>query len=59
MRTTWKTFAVAALCGASWHVSLAQVAPATILEIDLENRVQYVGDISDVSKLAVSRTKGE
>ncbi len=52
MRATWKTFAVAALWAASWHVSLAQVAPATILEIDLENRVQYVGDISDVSKLA-------
>jgi uncharacterized protein (TIGR03437 family) len=52
MRATWTIFAVAALWAASWHVSLAQVAPATILEIDLENRVQYVGDISDVSKLA-------
>jgi uncharacterized protein (TIGR03437 family) len=52
MRAMWKTFAVAALCAASSHVSLAQVEPATILEIDLENRVQYVGDISDVSKLA-------
>jgi len=48
----WRTFAVAALWAASRHVSLAQVAPATILEIDLENRVQYVGDVSDVSKLA-------
>jgi hypothetical protein len=52
MRATWTTFAVAALWAASCHFSLAQVAPATILEIDLENRVQYVGDISDVSKLA-------
>ena len=52
MRAMWKTSAVAALWAASWHVSLAQVAPATILEIDLENRVQYLGDISDVSKLA-------
>src|SRR5262249_61887400 len=52
MRATWKTLVVAALWATSSHVSLAQVAPATILEIDLENRVQYVGDISDVSKLA-------
>ena len=52
MHATWKTVAVAALWAASRHVSLAQVAPATILEIDLENRVQFVGDISDVSKLA-------
>ena len=52
MRATWKTFAVAALSAASWHVSLAQVSPPTILEIELENRVQYVGDISDFSKLA-------
>jgi len=59
MRATWKTSAVVALWAASCQISLAQVAPATILEIDLENRVQYVGDISDVSKLAVSRTKGE
>jgi len=26
MRATWKTFTVAAVCAASWHVSLAQVA---------------------------------
>src|SRR5262245_12028154 len=52
MRATWKTSAVVALWAASCQISLAQVAPATILEIDLENRVQYVGDISDVSKLA-------
>ncbi len=52
MRATWKTSAVAALWAASWNVSLAQVSPATILEIDLDNRVQYLGDISDVTKLA-------
>jgi len=52
MRATWKIFAIAALWAASCRISLAEVVPATILEIDLENRVQYVGDISDVSKLA-------
>jgi len=53
MRAKGKTFAVAAaLWAASWQASLAQVGPATILEIELENRVQYLGDISDVSKLA-------
>jgi hypothetical protein len=52
MRATLKIFAVVALWGTSWHVGLAQVASATILEIDLANRVQYVDDIFDVSKLA-------
>src|SRR5215475_10232583 len=52
MRATWKIFAVVALWATSWHVGLAQEAPPTILEIELENRVQYVGDISDFSKLA-------
>jgi uncharacterized protein (TIGR03437 family) len=31
---------------------LAQPGPATILEVEMENRVQYLGDNSDVSKLA-------
>ena len=52
MRATLKIFAVVALWATSWHVGLAQEAPPTILEIELENRVQYVGDISDFSKLA-------
>jgi uncharacterized protein (TIGR03437 family) len=48
-----KTFAAAVLwvslyCIPGW----GQAPPPTILEIDLENRVQYFGDISDVSKLA-------
>src|SRR5262245_19006966 len=48
-----KTFAAAVLwvslyCTPGW----GQAPPPTILEIDLENRVQYFGDISDVSKLA-------
>src|SRR5262245_27264738 len=52
MRATWKTFAFAALCAASSHVSLDHVERTTLLKIDVENRVQYVSDISDVSKLA-------
>ena len=52
MRATLKIFAVVALWATSWHVGLAQEAPPTILEIELENRVQYVDDISDFSKLA-------
>src|SRR5262245_55100054 len=48
-----KTFAAAVLwvslyCTPGW----GQAPPPTILEIDLENRVQYIGDIYDVSKLA-------
>ena len=35
-----------------YQASLAQVTPVTILEIDLENRVNYTGDVSDVSKFA-------
>ena len=52
MSATWKTFIVAAFWATSWQASLAQVGPATVLEIELENRVQYFGDSSDVSKLA-------
>ena len=43
---------MAALWAISWPASVAQVVPATLLEIELENRVQYLGDTSDVSKLA-------
>jgi len=49
----WEKFAAIALCVAvSCGVSLAQVLPATILEIDLENRVNYVTDVFDVTKFA-------
>ena len=47
-----KKFTAIALWGAaSCVVSLAQVEPTTILEVDVENRVSYTDDISDVSKL--------
>src|SRR5713226_5062155 len=49
MRATWKTFAVAVF----WcQAGLAQMAPPTILEIDIENFVAYFDDIPDVSKRA-------
>jgi uncharacterized protein (TIGR03437 family) len=49
---TRTTFAVAAFWAGSWLPAVAQVGPVTILEIEMENRVQYLGDNSDVSKLA-------
>jgi uncharacterized protein (TIGR03437 family) len=53
MSMIWEKFAAIALCAAvSCAVSLAQVLPATVLEVEMENRVQYLGDNSDVSKLA-------
>ena len=48
-----KTALATAFCVAAYsQLGLAQVAPATILEIDLENVVQYYQDISDLSKFA-------
>src|SRR5436309_12024924 len=52
-RKVIERLAIAALTAASWQASLAQTGPTTILEIDTANRVQYVGDIADVSKLAI------
>ena len=41
------------LCGFGfWNVAPAQVAPVSILEIDVENRVQYFEDTADPSKFA-------
>ena len=52
MSKRWEKFITIVLCIAvSCGVSLAQGLPATILEVDLENRVQYADDISDVSRL--------
>src|SRR2546428_2805654 len=49
----WKTALAAGLCAAAFsQPALAQVAPPTILQIDTDNQVQYVEDISDVSKFA-------
>jgi len=53
MSMIWEKFAAIALCVAvSCGISLAQVLPATILEIDVENEVHYYMDVFDVSKFA-------
>src|SRR5713101_5281588 len=46
-----ETFAMTVLWAAAHcNLGLAQVTPPTILEIDVENAVQYVRDIYDPSK---------
>lgn len=47
-----KKFLIAAIFAVSYPASLAQEAPATILEIRLENAVNYIADVSDSSKFA-------
>lgn len=52
MSKIWKKFTAVALCvAASCGIGLAQVSPATILEVDVENRVSYSDDTFDFSKL--------
>ena len=46
----WKTALAAVLCAS--RIGVAQVAPATVLEVQAENLVAYVGDVSDVLKFA-------
>lgn len=49
----WKTTLAAALCAAACsQLGLAQGAPPTILQIDVENLVEYYEDTSDLSKFA-------
>ena len=49
----WKTALATALCAvACFHPGLAQVAPPSILRIDVANNVLYDEDASDVSKFA-------
>ena len=49
----WKAVLTTALCAAACsHPSLAQVAPPTILTIDLANRVEYFYDVADPLKYA-------
>lgn len=48
-----KTTLAVVLCGATWSLcALAQVAPPTVLQIDTENHVRYLEDITDVSRFA-------
>ena len=46
----WKTALTTVLCAS--RLGVAQVAPATVLEVQAENFVAYVGDVSDVLKFA-------
>jgi hypothetical protein len=51
----WKRdpLGIAILCLAAWPRSgLAQVAPPTILRIEVANTVRYVDDTADVTRLA-------
>jgi uncharacterized protein (TIGR03437 family) len=53
MTTNWKAVLATALCAAACsQLSLAQAPSPTILEIDVENPVQYFEDTSDLSKFA-------
>jgi len=54
MRTVDAVAAATLLAAVYCTRGLAQVAPATILEIDVENIVQYHEDISDVSKFGTN-----
>src|SRR5258707_8397784 len=49
----WKAALAATLCAAAFsQPGLAQVPPASILQIDVANNVLYLEDTSDVSKFA-------
>lgn len=49
----WKTAFAAALCAAAYgQPSFPPQAPATILQIDVENQVEYDLDVSDLTKWA-------
>ena len=49
----WKTAFATALCAlACSQLGLAQIPPASILQIDVANNVLYLQDTSDVSKFA-------
>src|SRR5712691_5620101 len=49
----WKAVLATALCAAAFsQPGLAQVAPPAILQIDVENLVQFVDDVGDPSKFA-------
>ena len=53
MTTNWKTALSTALCAAACsQLGLAQMPSVTVLDVQIENYVQYVGDVSDFTKLA-------
>src|SRR5689334_13113239 len=48
----WKFLFAVGSCLAAWpHLGLAQALPPVILEVDLENYVQYWNDLPDPTKL--------
>ena len=53
LRLPWKTTLTMVLCvAACTRLGLAQIPPASILQIDVANNVLYLQDTSDVSKFA-------
>src|SRR5689334_10732964 len=55
----WKTSLAAVLCAAAYsQAGLAQQPPASILTIEVDNLVQYLGDTSDPSKFATDPNVG-
>ena len=55
MTANWKASLATALCAAAFsQLGLAQSTPVTILQIDVENLVQYSEDTSDLSKFAAT-----
>src|SRR5438034_9959596 len=50
----WKTALATALCAAFSQPGLAQVTPTTILQIDVENQVEYDQDVSDLAQWATN-----
>jgi uncharacterized protein (TIGR03437 family) len=53
LRLRWKTTLAMVLCvAACTRLGLAQIPPASILQIDVANNVLYLQDTSDVSKFA-------
>ncbi len=54
-----RTALAAAFCAAAFSESgMAQAAPATIIQIDVENRVAYHYDSNDYSRMATSPARG-
>ena len=52
MNRLWRTFLIAVLSTACCEAARAQVAPPTILAIDIENFVAYYDDVPDASRRA-------
>jgi uncharacterized protein (TIGR03437 family) len=51
--TNWKTSLTTVLCAAAFsQLALAQVAPPTILQVDVENLLGYLEDSNDFAKFA-------